>query len=188
MSVVSIGAIGAHTIARFIHNSLHCCSMGSCPWPFCSDFCLSDHFLLQINGAGSSSRGMVRANARFPPRWQDAGRWREGFASMSRAMVALSGETAWWTSQSSEEFGKGRAEITTKMQVSLDALCWMQCCVGNIVREVWVHPRSDKPVNSTRRARSQLESVIRHNASYFPNLPLRRICAPIWCRHNFLGM
>ena len=31
----------------------------------------------------------------------------------------------------------------------LDSLCWLQCCLGNLVRECWVHP--DEPVGGLTR-------------------------------------
>ena len=78
---------------------------------------------------------------------------------MRLALEALREEARWWMNVSSDSFDDSRKRAMHDMQCTGGGGGWGGGWVGNVVREVWVHPRSNMPGSAAGRARTHPSDI-----------------------------
>jgi hypothetical protein len=78
---------------------------------------------------------------RFLKQWHDTERWVAGVEQMSPVMSSLKSVCEQWLSVPVRSLCAGsRVNQVWFVSWVLGCLSWLQCCIGNLIRECWVHP------------------------------------------------
>ena len=119
------------------------CIQAAVPWHYCCEFALSDHFINQAcvefeGGAKHSSD-----NAPLPTSWHNPTRWSAGLQHAEQALNAIYAAAQCWAGIPDNNLGTTSRTIKRSMSWVLGTLAWLQCVVGNVVREAFVHMLAD---------------------------------------------
>lgn len=137
-----------------IHNGVHCTLRGKCMGSFCKEFCRSDYFASQFdlewNGPGSESESM-----RLPKEWNCPERWRLGLEHAAGPLRALNSICTNILLQSRDAWDYQTLGGRSAARWLLDALAWLQTFIGSVVRDVWIHPRTNYRSHHSKRPRRE---------------------------------
>ena len=150
-----------HAAEAIVHNGLHCASTSSCSWGLCADFCLSDHFLVEVSVSCLREVGdSASERPQTPRQWHMKRRWASTLVRLAPAVKELSNLVKFVRDCQEPQVGSGkRATGLVFRRWILDCLCWVQSMFASIARDGWVHPARSQ---SEPRAGAQTASGALH--------------------------
>ena len=149
-----------HTRAEVIvHNSLHCASSG-CSWEVCADFCMSDHFLIEITVSASGDvEDVSSAQPQLPRQWHMPRRWASSLIRIAPAVRELCSlvRSARDCLELESRDCRRVSGLAFRRWV-LDCFCWVHCFFASVARDGWVHPTCSPAVPCHTSSRVHMSS------------------------------
>ena len=117
-----------------IHNTIHCCIHGPCPWDVCMEFTLGDHFLTHVDLPSCTVVAAPDASPRLPRAWCDTELWTSGISAASGVMIPLS---------KTIENMCAHLESGSRLSKCLrswvaDVIARLLCVLSGVFRDAWV--------------------------------------------------
>ena len=133
----------------FIHNSISCGGVGTCPVACCQEIGCGDHFLLRLEVALSPASSSSCAAPHFPGKWHDKRRWTTALRQAEAPLRQLTAAAL----QGYQDHRRAPAISN----IGLEACAMLLNTMAGALRDIWiggsVSPRSDH---------SSLTNITRH--------------------------